>query len=377
MAKKILIVAGEASGDVHAAEVVQAMNSQTRELAFFGIAGPKMREQGIEALINAEDISLMGFAEVVMNFGLVWRMYQTIKTTLIERQPDLVILVDYPGFNLRVAKLAKQLGIKVFYYISPQLWAWRQGRVKQIKRYVDHMAVIFPFEKKFYDQHGVPATYVGCPLLDELDFELTQAQAREQLALKQDQTIITLLPGSRQAVVERGLSVMLQAGRQLIKRLGVVQFVLPVANTLSKDRVAALCPDDFPLKLVEGHSYEAIKAANAVICSSGTATLETALLGVPMVVLYKMNSITYQIIKRLIKIKDISLCNIVAERQIVKEFLQAQAKPDVIANEIVTILTDANYRQTMEQNLIALRHKMGEPGAAERVAQLALNLLES
>lgn len=375
MKKQVLIIAGEASGDVHAAEVVHAMHEKGSELHFFGIAGPKMREQGVEALLKSEDISLMGFAEVVMNLGLVFSMYKTIKQALTERKPDLVILVDYPGFNLKVAKLAKSLGIKVLFYISPQLWAWRKGRIKQIKRYVDHMAVIFPFEESFYQQHGVPVTYVGCPLMDELDFSLTKTQAREQLGLNETKMTVTLLPGSRQAVVERGLPTMLAAGRLLVKQLGDIQFVLPVANTLSKEKLSTLCPDDLEVKLVEKASYEAIKSADAVICSSGTATLETALLGAPMVVLYKMNAITYQIIKRLITIKNISLCNIVAEKTVVKELLQEQATPEAIAEEMKRLLTDVDYRTAMEAELTVIRERMGEPGAADKVAQLALSFL--
>ncbi|OGT31182.1 MAG: lipid-A-disaccharide synthase [Gammaproteobacteria bacterium RIFCSPHIGHO2_12_FULL_35_23] len=373
--KRVMIIAGEASGDMHAAQVVKVMHAKNSGLEFFGIAGPQMRAQGVEAIVKTETIAIMGFIEVLMNFKTIYHTYQKVKQALLQHKPDLLILVDYPGFNLKVAKLAKQCGIKVLYYISPQIWAWRQGRIKKIKQCVDMMAVVFPFELKFYEAHQVPVRYVGLPLFDELDFNLTQSQARTKLNLLPEVTTITLLPGSRSAVVTTLLPVMMDAVKLLKHQFSTLQFVLPIASTLSKEIFAAFIPAELNIKLIEGQSQLAIKASDAVISTSGTSTLETALFGVPLVVIYKMNALSFQIIKRLIKIKMIALCNIVAEKPIVKELIQHQLTAEAIAEEIKRILTDKVYNSQLRTELAAVRFKLDKHGAAENVATLALSMM--
>lgn len=376
MTKKILIITGESSGDHHAAEVVNALKSRSGNFVFSGMAGPKMRAAGVNELVKAEDMAIMGFVDVFTHITVIYQAYQTIKKFMKTEKPDLIILIDYAGFNLRVAKLAKKLGIKVLYYISPKVWAWKQGRVKHIKATVDLMAVIFPFEVGFYQQFGVPVRYVGSPIAETAKSDYSLLQAREKLNLPADKKIVVLLPGSRRMEIKCMLPLMLEVAQSLKNKFPDIQFVLPIANTLKDDKIKQIIQEySVDVKLVRDATYTAIRSADAAICTSGTVTLETALLGTPLVVVYRGGEISAQIVKRLIKVDKIGLCNIVAEKFIAKEFVQWDAKPELIFEEVNRLLTDVDYRNNMKQAFDELHKTLGSERASENVADLVVEMV--
>jgi len=370
MSKRIMIIAGEASGDKHAAEAVKAIHAKDKDILIEGIAGPQMREAGVKALVNAETIAIMGFVEVLKHFRVIIRTYKTIKKALIKNKPDLIILVDYPGFNLKIAQLAKKLNIKVLYYISPQIWAWKKGRITKIKETVDYMAVTFPFEVELYEKAGVPVSYVGSPLLEELPTDLTKEKARGKLNLAQDKRVLGILPGSRQIEINRILPEMLKTAELLYKKDPALQFVLPVASMLSEKDLEKLNTKKLPINFVDDF-YSAIVASDAVMSTSGTATLETALLGAPLIIVYKMNPATFQMIKRIIKIDTIGLCNIVAGEKVAEEFIQHQANAKAMASQLDRLLYDEAYHQAICSKLAGLRGKLHtESHASEELAKI-------
>ncbi len=371
--KNVMLVAGEASGDQHGAEIVTHLK-QTAHC--FGIGGRHMQAAGMEILFDAAQIAVMGFIEVLKHFPAISQAWKVAKHAIDTQKPDLLILIDYPGFNLRLARYAKQQGIKVLYYISPQVWAWRQNRVYTIKQCVDHMAVIFPFEVPFHEKAHVPVTFVGSPLVEQVQPIGNAATAAERLELPNTKTLIGLLPGSRHSELERLLPTMVASAQLLRQHDPNIHFVLPVASTLKlADFMAHIAPIEDAVTLVEQDTHVAIEACHAVICSSGTATLETALLQTPMVVIYKTSALTYSLAKRLIRIPHIALCNIVAGKAIVQEYIQDAAKPEAISQEIIRLLSNENYLKQMKMELAKIAEKLGEPGAAEKVAHLAKTLL--
>jgi lipid-A-disaccharide synthase len=375
MSKRILIIAGEASGDKHAAEVVKALSAMSPGIVIEGIAGSLMRQAGVTSLLNAEKIAVMGFIEVLKHFRIIYKAYQIIKASLKTNRPDLVVLVDYPGFNLKIAQLAKSLNIPVLYYISPQVWAWKKGRIKKIKECVDHMVVTFPFEVELYKKAGIPVTFAGSPLLEELPTEGSQVESREKFQWAKDEKVVGVLPGSRVIEIQRILPVMLKAVQRLHAKHPELQFVLPVANTLTHDYMRSFNVDNLPIHFVDDF-YAAITVSNAVMSTSGTATLETALLGVPLLVIYKMNPLTFQIIRRLIKIDKIGLCNIVAEAIVAKELIQHQATAETIDAEMERLLYDEAYHQERKQQLSQLRGKLeSQHQASQKVAALCVEMM--
>lgn len=376
-AKKIMLIAGEASGDNHGAEVVKVLKQQYPDLQFSGMAGPAMRAVGVQALVRSEEMAVMGFVEVLANFKTIYCAYQIVKHELKRNPPAVIILIDYPGFNLKIAALAKSLGIKVLYYVSPQIWAWKKGRIKKIKACVDMMAVIFPFEVEIYKKAGVPVQYVGSPLAEEVAHcNLTQVQAREKLNLDQTKQTLVLLPGSRHIEIQRIFPVMLEAAAKLKEKYPNLQFVLPVASMLDMSDLTQHLQAHHPqIKLIKGEAYTAIRAADVALCTSGTVTLETALLNTPMILIYKMKSLTYQIIKRLIKIKYIGLCNIVAEKKFIPELIQDEASVENITYHLSELLTDPTKRQAQLKIFAEIQEKLKGESAAKHVAALAIDLI--
>ncbi len=377
MTKKIMILAGEASGDNHGAEVVQALKERDGDLFFYGMAGPAMRKASVEPLIKTEDMAIMGFVEVIANLNTVWKSYCIIKKTFKTNRPDLIILIDYPGFNLKIAELAKKFHIKVLYYVSPQIWAWKQKRIEKIKQYVDHMAVIFPFEEAFYKKFNVPVTYVGSPQMESVQCDLSCEEAKKVLGLDAGKKTLVLLPGSRKLEIKRLLPVMLNVAKKLLEFSPEMQFVLPVASTLNiagiKNYVEASGIKQ--ITVIKGQSYTAIRAADVALCTSGTVTLETALLGTPLVIIYKMHWLSYEIIKRLIKINMIGLCNIVAEKKVAPELIQHEASVKNIVTHIHALLDHEETRRAQLDAFSHLRDKLGTKKASEQVAELAMHLL--
>ena len=370
-----MIVAGEASGDIYGADLVREAVKLAPDLHFFGIGGARMREAGALTLVDSGDMAVVGLVEVIKHFDVISSAFRKLKQIILTDPPDLLILIDYPGFNLRLAKVAKKAGIKVLYYISPQIWAWRQGRVKKIAGLVDHMAVILPFEAPFYQKAGVPVTFVGHPMLDLANVTLDHSAAAASFSLDPSRSIVGLFPGSRRNEIERLLPEIIAAAVILKERFPGIQFILPRASTLqSDDIVPLLTAAGLEVTITRDRIHDMIRACDAVISVSGTVTLEIALVGTPMVIIYKLAPLTYQLAKRLVKVPNIGLCNIVAGETVVRELIQNQATPSAIADEIGTLLTDQACHAAIVRKLGEVRSKLGQRGASGRVARLALTV---
>ncbi len=373
--RRIMIVAGEASGDIYGADLVSESRKLAANLSFFGIGGARMREAGVETLVDSADMAVVGLVEVLKHFDVIAAAFTTLRKILRSNPPALLILIDYPGFNLRLAKVAKKNGVKVLYYISPQIWAWRQGRVKKIARLVDHMAVILPFEAPFYERAGVPVSFVGHPMVDMVAVSMTRDEAAVTLGLDPDRQIVGLFPGSRHNELERLLPVIVGSALLLKQRFPGIQFLMPLASTLRADDISPqLTEAGLDVTMTRERIHDLIRACDAVISVSGTVTLEIALVGTPMVIIYRLSPLTYQLAKRLVKVPNIGLCNIVAGETVVKELIQDEATPQMIAEEIGTILTDADYGSAIRQKLATVRSKLGCGGASANVARLITEL---
>ncbi len=370
-----MIVAGEASGDIYGADLAREALKLAPDLQFFGIGGSRMREAGVSTLVDSSDMAVVGLIEVIKHFDVIAAAFRKLKQILLNDPPDLLILIDYPGFNLRLAKVAKKAGVTVLYYISPQIWAWRQGRVKKIARLVDHMAVILPFEAPFYEGAGVPVTFVGHPMLDLVTVTLNQAAAAVSFDLDPSREIVGLFPGSRHNEIERLLPEIIAAAVILKEKFPGIQFILPLASTLKNDDIVPLLTAaGLEVTITRERIHDMIRACDAVVSVSGTVTLEIALVGTPMVIIYKLSPLTYQLAKRLVKVPNIGLCNIVAGETVVRELIQDQANPSTIADEIAKLLSDQAYHATIVHKLGEIRSKLGLGGASARVAHLALSL---
>jgi len=373
--RRIMIVAGEASGDIYGADLAQEALKLEPELHFFGIGGARMREAGVETLVDSADMAVVGLVEVLKHFDVISSAFLKLKKILLNNPPELLILIDYPGFNLRLAKVARQAGVKVLYYISPQIWAWRQGRVKKIAKLVDHMAVILPFELPFYEKAAIPVTYVGHPMTDMVNVTMGRDEAAYSFALDPTKQIVGLFPGSRKNEIERLLPVIIGSAIKLKERFPELQFILPLASTLkAEDIVPQLTAAGLNVAITRERIHDMIRACDAVISVSGTVTLEIALVGTPMVIIYKLSPLTYLLAKRLIKVDNIGLCNIVVGDTVVKELVQDQANPDEISAEIGKILSDSTYRAVITTKLAEVRKKLEHGGASANVARIALDL---
>lgn len=371
-----MIVAGEASGDIYGADLVREARKLDPHLQFFGIGGARMREAGVETLVDSAEMAVVGLVEVLKHFDRIASAFLKLKQILLSDPPHLLILIDYPGFNLRLAKVAKRAKVPVLYYISPQIWAWRQGRVKKIARLVDHMAVILPFEAPFYERAGVPVSFVGHPMLDMVKVAVDRNEAASGFGLDPSRKIVGLFPGSRRNEIERLLPVIVASAVLLKERFPEVQFIVPLASTLSEGDLAPRFRDaGIDVTITGERIHEMIRACDAVISVSGTVTLEIALVGTPMVIIYRLSPLTYQVAKRLIKVDHIGLCNIVAGETAVKELIQDEASPQLIAAEIEKILSNGAYSNLIRERLAKVRSRLGVGGASENVARLTLELM--
>jgi len=374
--KRILIVAGEASGDLHGAKLVREIKQDIPDCQFMGIGGAQLAAEGMEIIVNSDKLAVVGVSEVLAHLGVILGALKAIKHQMHVRRPDLVILIDFPDFNFRVAKAAKKLGIRVLYYISPQLWAWRSGRIKTIKRYVDHMAVVFPFEVDLYQSHQIPVTYVGHPLTHVVKSDLTTQEARKLFNLLPNQTCVGLIPGSRQAEIQKLLPVMLAAARLLKAKHPELQFILPIAPSISEAMLQPyLAGLDFEIRIVKHQIYDVMQSCDAAITASGTVTLEAALMELPIVVIYKISWFSYQLAKLLIKVPYISLTNIVAKEWVVPELIQAAANPENIASEINAIIHDPIHIAKLKVQLARVKQNLLTHTSEQSVAKLALSLL--
>lgn len=373
--KKILIIAGEESGDMRAAPLVRAIKHYAPGTRFVGIAGDRCRAEGVKTFTDIRDLAVIGFIEVIKNFSRLKKVFDHTLLMAREEKPDLAILVDYPGFNLRLAAELKRLDIKVIYYVSPQVWAWKASRVKIIKAVVDRMMVLFPFEKDFYAKHQYTADFVGHPLLDEVHAGKDAPTFKASLGLDSKATVIGLLPGSRINEITRLLPVMYAAATALRRKDPRLQFVLLQAKTISDEllnRYARLAPKG--LKITREY-YNGLNVTDFCIVASGTATLETGIMGKPMVVVYKTAWLTSVIVRIVIRIKNVSLVNIVAGKKIVEELIQENATPTKIVKAISRLIDSPAKTLEQRKELAALRSKLGNPGASQRAAKVVVEEL--
>ncbi len=374
---RVLIVAGEASGDLHGANMIRAARLLDDGLSFFGAGGSRMAEAGCEILFPVEELEVMGIVDVVRHLPVLWGAFRRLKKLLRGPQPpDALVLVDFQEFNQLLARQARRAGVPVLFYIGPTVWAWRPGRVKKMARSVDRLAVIFPFEPDFYAKERLRVDYVGHPLLDDLTEQRPRRDILAELQLDPRQPVVGLFPGSRSSELKYNLETLLETARRVRLELPGVQFLLPVAPSIALEslrrQVAAAA---LPLRLVRKDIYRVARACDAVLSVSGTVTLQVALTGTPLVIVYKTAPLNYFIGRLLIKSRHIGLPNIVAGRRIVPEFVQGQATPGPLAEELLRLLRNEDYRRAMSEQLTAVRDRMGRAGCSQRVAHLLLGLL--
>ena len=371
--RRALIVAGESSGDLHGSNLLRAAAELDPQLQFFGVGGERMRAAGCKIVFPSEELSVMGLVEVFGQLPRLLARFRQLKAILLgDERPDLLVLIDFPDFNLRLAKVAKRLGVPVLYYISPKVWAWRSGRAKTIAERVDRLALIFPFEPVIYSRLGVHAEYVGNPLLDEFAENQPDGSLRQELGFPDEQQVVGIFPGSRNSELKYIFPTLLETMQRLSQQKTDLKFILPLAPSLSRRFFEQQIDDTgLPIEIVEENIYEVAAACDAVLTVSGTVTLQIALTGTPMAILYKVAPFSYQIARRLIKIEHAGLTNIVAGKGIVREFIQDAANPSDLCQEMLRLLDDANYNAAMRQELLRVQQLMGEPGCSTRVAQMA------
>jgi len=372
----VLIIAGEASGDLHGAHLVKELRALDPTIRFHGVGGDSMEAAGVRLLAHISDMAVVGLTEVLSKLVRIIAVYRQLKQSLVSIRPALVILIDYPEFNLLFARLVKKKGIPLVYFISPQIWAWRRGRVKKIARLVTKMVVIFPFEKDFYEQAGVATEFVGNPLVDAVRNHFSREEALARFRLNPDVPTVGLLPGSRMGEIRRHLPVFLKAVPLIKKEIETVQFILPVAPGLKRDEIATWCRRVDPsITIVENHVYDVMHIADFILVASGTATVEAAIMEAPMAIIYQVSPLTYRLGRLLIKTKNVGMVNIIAEKTIVPELLQQDFSAERVAETTISHLRDQTARDTMKQELRAVRRRLGAPGAAKRAAQAVYTIL--
>jgi lipid-A-disaccharide synthase len=374
--RTVVMVAGESSGDLYGAKVVEAMASLSPEVEFYGIGGTEMERRGVNLLASSSELAVVGVTEIAEKIGHIWKAWRRMKRVIRDRKPDLAVLIDYPGFNLRLAKALHNSSVPVLYYVSPQVWAWRPGRIKKIAKRVAKMAVILPFEASLYQHAGVDAAFVGHPLLDILDEGLSREEARRRLGVSPDTLFIGLLPGSRGREVKVLLPPLLGAAEIIAGDFPVSRFIIPLASTIGKEGVQSFIRKrQLPLEVVEGRTFEVMKAADLLLVASGTATLEAAIAGCPMVIIYRLSPITYLIGRILVKVKCIGLANIVVGKKVVPELIQGEVTPQRIALEAKKILQDHAKTKEITDEFKLIANKLGGKGASQRVARIALQMM--
>jgi len=369
--------AGESSGEQHAANMFLELKKQCPNIKGIGMGNAKMAQAGIDICYDSANIAVIGVVEVLKHYGEIRRALKIMQQLLDKERPDLLVCVDYKEFNFKLAKYAKSIGIKVLFYVSPQVWAWRPGRVKAYGEVIDMMAVIFPFETAYYDAENVPVRYVGHPSVDKVHPLHTKAEDLVSYKLNQNNPVVGLLPGSRANEIKRMLPVMLAAAEQLQVSFPGIQFVLPQADSISDALLQTyLKLSNINVTIVKNQPYDVIQCCDAVMTTSGTATLELSLLTVPMVIVYKLAPSTYWLGRWLVNIPFIGLPNIVAGKAIVKELIQHEATPKNLAAEVQRILSDDQYAAQMRENLSQVKQLLGQGGGSKNMAELALEMLQ-
>ena len=372
---QLMLVAGEASGDKHAAHLAAALQSLRPEIQFefFGSGGDEMRAAGVETLVDVRELAIMGALEIAAALPKFLRVFRQLRVAANTQKPDAVILVDWPEFNLRLAKKLKRDGHRVFYYISPQVWAWRSYRVEQIKRDVERMLVILPFEKEFYEQHGIQVEYVGHPLLDSVRVTATRDEFCRKHNLDPSRPIVALLPGSRRKEVSYILPPMLEAARALSLSNPALQFVLALAPTIARTQIETNSLAN--LTVVENDTYNAVAAADLAVVASGTATLETAIIGTPLIICYRASELNWRLFTPFIMVPFVGMPNLIAGREVAPELLQNNLTGARLAVEITELLSDAERLQQARADLQEVRQKLGATNASQRAAHVILQSL--
>jgi lipid-A-disaccharide synthase len=373
--KRVLLVAGEASGDLHGAHLVRALCDRDPALEISAVGGEALKNAGARIVFDVDRIAGMGLTELAGHLTSIWRAYALVKKILREQRPNLLILIDFPDFNMRVARVAKRLRVPVLYFISPQVWAWRKRRIEQIARSVDRVAVVFPFEAPLYEKAGVKVDFVGHPLLDVAHATRSREETLGRLGLDPSKRTIALLPGSRRREVAYHLPVMLEAA-EILSRETALQFILVRASTVGRDSLEpALSRASVGISLSDGDAYNVLHASDLAWTASGTATLETALMLCPMIIVYRVTRLTYALARLLVRVDFIGMANIIAGEKVVPELIQGDLTAERIAAESRTILNDRALRERMIAKLSEVRARLGSPGAAVRTADIALAMM--
>ena len=372
----VMILAGEASGDAHAAGFVELLRQRQPEVRISGMGGSLMLRAGVEVFFDSSIIAVVGLVEVLRHWSDIKRAMAIVRERLEQTRPDLLVLVDYPEFNLKMARHARSLGIPVLFYVSPQVWAWRPKRIHKIGRLIDHMAVIFQFEKKYYEDAGIPVSFVGHPLVGKVKTSANVASQRARLGISPEARVIGLFPGSRRSEITRLLPLMFATAKRMQSQDPLIRFVLPVASSLSFDEISNQAQDSgVNICVTRDEIYDVISCCDAIASCSGTVTLEIALLGVPMCIVYKISPLSYMIMRRLVTIPHIGLVNIVARRALVQEYLQADANPETVSSEFFRMLDDPEYRVRLRAGLDEVSKNLGAGNGAQNMAELILSLL--
>jgi lipid-A-disaccharide synthase len=371
---KYYVVAGETSGDLHGSNLLREIKRLDPSASFRGFGGDRMEQEGTTLVKHIRDLDFMGFVEVLLNIRKILSLMKVCKTDLLQWKPDALILIDYPGFNLRMAEFAKQSGIKVFYYISPQLWAWKKRRIVKIRKFVDHLFIILPFEKEFYARLNYDVDFVGHPLLDAMEvLPLDESESFRKKHGLDERPIIAVLPGSRKQEIRRILPVMIQA----VNAFGsTFQFVIAGTSNITHEYYRQLI-GNAPVNLLYGQTYSLLMHARSAMVTSGTATLETALLNVPQVVCYKANPGSFFIAKKLVKLNYISLVNLILDREVVKELIQNEMNAENLLPELQMITSDSKKREQILKDYVELASKLGGKGASRKTAGLILKYLSA
>jgi len=375
--KNVLIVAGEASGDAHGGRLVTAALQKDPTVHFYGVGGHNMREAGVDIQIDAAELAVVGLWEVIAHRKVIFAALNKLKEKLKSSPPDLLLLIDYAEFNLKLAEYAKSIGIKVLFYISPQVWAWRQGRVNKIRNCVDTMAVIFHFEKEFYLKHNVPAKYVGHPLSHNVKATIAKKDFLDKHNINTSHNVIGLFPGSRKSEINRLLPIIIKSAEILKSKNPSREFLLPLASTLTRQDIEPyLANTDLNIHVIENDAFNVMNACDLIVTVSGTVTLEIALIGTPLIIINKVSWLTYLIVKRMIKIPYIGLCNIVANKLIADELLQSQASPLNIANHIEELFENKETYKKKKEALGLIHQLLIDAPADISISDLTLKMLE-
>ncbi len=373
----IMLIAGEPSGDLHGARLAKAILERRPEARLSGMGGEQMRQAGVKLLFDPTKISTIGFVEAIKNIQVLRKVMLKLAETIRQQRPDVVVLIDYPGFNMRLARMVKAEDIPLVYYFSPSAWAWGKSRAEKVAQTATKVVSVFPFEAEIYREAGADVTFVGHPLLDIVKPSMPAQEVRESLGIALKAPVVGLLPGSRRQEIELLLPEMLAAARLIKSALPEVRFVLPRAGSIEMALLQKhLDKAQVEVQVVDGRAYDLISISQAVIATSGTVTLETAVLGVPMVIIYKTGASTYLLGKMLVRIPHIGLPNIILGRMAMPEYVQHDVKPEIIAAQVVRMLTDAEYAAALRADLAEVVQRLGKPGAVGRTADLVLAVAE-